>query len=157
MSAPIRLVATAAFFGVAVPFVMSVAFFSFGSLVAFQHGDHAGTLEAFSSAFANWCSEFKGFYRGTLKAALAGAIFSGVFGHLAITGCSFSMRDLRFFVGGGSVAILFVAFPLSDYSLPLLEIPLWIIFAGFSGAAVGMAIPQALLPDIPFRERDVDV
>lgn len=154
---PIRIVATAVLFGAAVPFVMSVLFFLFGALVAFQHGGRAGTLEALSSTFTGWLTQFGGFYDGTLTATLGGAAFSTVFHRLAITGCSITMRDLKFYAGGGCVAVSYVIFPHHHYLMPGLEIPFWIIINGFTGGLVGVMVPKFLLPEIPLHQRDANV
>jgi hypothetical protein len=156
-SALIRIVATSALFGVVVPFVISISLFLFGALVAFQHGDRAGTLGALSSTFTGWLTQFGDFYRGTLTATLSGVAFSAVFHRLAITGAHIPMRDLRFYLGAGCVAASYLIFPLRPYLMPGLEIPFWIIITGFSGGLVGVMVHKFLLPEIPLRQRDANV
>ncbi len=156
-SVPLRIAASAALFAAAVPFVISVLFFLFGATVALQHGDRAGTLEALSTTFTGWLTEFEWCYRGAHTAALGGAAFSAVIHRLAVTGSSVSKRDLKFYAGGGCVATSYVIFPLTLYSMPGFEIPFWILITGFSGGFVGMMVPQYLLPEIPSPHRDANV
>jgi len=113
-------------------------------------------MDAIAATFAQWRSQVGWFYRGALTSALGGAAFSAIFHRLAITGSSFSVKDLRFYLAFFCVGIAYSIFPLYRYRMPELEAPLMFALAAFSGAAIGKALPRALVPDVALLTGDVD-